>query len=148
MEEKRGANSYAFVEAYDFTSNTIQLSDNPIVTFTPLLFETMKSNPFKSEERKLPVEFNYLEDDRINVSITIPAGYAVDELPQSARFVYGENNEIEFSYMIQANELNVQIAYRFTINACLIPASDYTKLRDFMAKVYAKCQEIIVFKKV
>jgi len=146
VEERRNAN-YAFVETYDFTSNTIQLGDNPIVTFTPLLFEAMRNNPFKSEERKLPVEFSYPEDDRINVSIIIPEGYAVDEIPQSARIFYGDNNEIEFNYLIQATEQNIQIAYRFNLTSCLIPAKDYDNLRDFMSKVYAKCQEVIVLKK-
>jgi len=147
VEEKRGAN-YAFAETYEFTSNAVQLGDNPIVTFTPLLFETMRSNYFKSEERKLPVEFVYPKDDRINISIIIPEGYTVDEAPQSTRFVYGDNNEIEFSYMVQVSEQNVQIAYRLNRNSCLIPATDYTNLRDFWAKMYAKCQEVIVLKKL
>jgi len=146
VEERRAAN-YAFMETYDFTSHTIQLGDNPIVTFIPLLFETMKNNLFKSEERKLPVEFSYPVDERINVVITVPEGYAVDEMPQSARFVYGNNNEAEFSYLVQTDGRNVQIVYRLNLNSCLIPASDYVNLRDFMAKVYAKCQEVIVLKK-
>ena len=147
VDEKREAN-YAFKEVYDFTSNNIQLGDNPIITFSPLLFETMKNNPFKAEERKLPVEFAYPEDERINVNIDIPPGYVVDEIPQAARFFYGDNNEIEFSYLSQASEKNVQIAYRLNLTTCLIPASDYAKLRDFWSKVYAKSQEVIVFKKI
>ncbi|MDR0540945.1 MAG: DUF3857 domain-containing protein [Dysgonamonadaceae bacterium] len=146
LEEKRGQ-TYAFAETYHFTSNNIRLDDNQIVTFVPLLFETMHSNPFKSEERQLPIEFNYPEDDRININITIPAGYAVDEIPQSARFFYGENNQMEFSYMIQANEYNIQVAYRFTLNTSIIAATDYAGVRDFMAKVYAKCNEVVVLKK-
>ena len=147
VEEKRGAN-YAFVETYDFISNAIQLGDNPIVILTPLLFETMKSNPFKSEERKLPVEFPYPEDERINVNMNIPKGYVVEEKPQSVRLLYGENNEMEFNYMIQSDETNVQVAYLLKINSCLIPASDYTGLRDFWSKMYAKCNEVIVLKKL
>jgi hypothetical protein len=146
VEEKRNPN-FSFTEVYNFTANNIQLEDDEIVTIHPLLFETMKTNPFKSEERKLPIEFNYPEDDRINVNITIPEGYILDEAPASARIVYGENNEIDFSYMLQSNETSVQIAYRFKLNTCIVPATDYTGVRDFMAKVYAKCNEMLIFKK-
>jgi hypothetical protein len=147
VEEKRNPN-FSFTETYDFTSNNIQLGEDDILTVNPLLFETMKSNPFKSEERKLPIEFNYPEDDRINVNMAIPAGYALDEAPESARILFGENNEIDFSYMIQKNETSVQIAYRFKLNTCVIPVTDYTGLRDFMAKVYTKCNEMLIFKKL
>ena len=138
----------SLVETYSFTSNTIRLEGENIVTIHPLLFETMQSNPFKHEERKLPVEFSYPEDDRINVNIVIPQGYVLDESPKSERFVYGDNNEIDFSYLVQANENSVQIAYRFKLDTCIVPADHYAKLRDFISKVYAKCQEVLVLKKI
>jgi len=134
-------------ENYNFTSNTIRIEGENLVTIRPLLFEAMQSNPFKQEERKLPVEFNYPEDERINVTISIPNGYILDEAPKSERFMYGDDNSIEFSYLVQANEANVQIAYRFKLDACIVPADRYAGLRDFISKVYAKCQEVLVFKK-
>lgn len=137
----------SLVESYNFTSNTIRLEDENLLTIYPLLFETMQKNPFKQEERKLPVEFPYPEDERINVSFSIPKGYVLDEAPKSVRFTYGDNNEIEFSYLVQADENNVQIAYRFKLNTCIVPADQYGGLRDFISKVYAKCQEVLVFKK-
>ena len=137
----------SLAETYDFTSNTIRTDGENLITLSPLLFKTLHSNPFKHEERKLPVEFNYPEDDRINVNITIPNGYVLDEAPKSVRFTYGDDNLIEFSYLVQVSESNVQIAYRFKLDTCIIPADDYAGLRDFFSKVYAKCQEVLVFKK-
>ncbi|MDR0231916.1 MAG: DUF3857 domain-containing protein [Dysgonamonadaceae bacterium] len=136
------------VEAYDFTSNTIRIEDEDLLTIHPLLFEGMSSNPLKQEERKLPVEFKYPSDDRININIIIPKGYALDEVPKSERFVYGDNNSIDFSYAVQANENSVQIAYRLKLDTCIVPVTEYEDLRDFFSKVYAKCQEVLVFKKV
>ena len=137
----------SLVENYNFTSNTIRLDGENILIFNPLLFEAMKSNPFKQAERKLPVEFNYPEEERINVNITIPTGYVLDEAPKSERLTYGDDNSIEFSYLVQVDEANVQIAYRFKLGTCIVPANDYEVLRDFISKVYAKCQEVLVFKK-
>ena len=137
----------ALTEIYNFTSNTIRLEGENLLTIYPLLFEGMRSNPFKQEERKLPVEFSYPQDERINVNVIIPEGYALEEIPKSEHFVYGDKNEIDFSYMVQTNETGVQIAYRFKLDTCIVPATQYEGLRDFFAKVYAKCQEVLVFKK-
>ena len=140
--------SQSLVETYNFTSNTIKLEDENIVTIQPLLFEAMKNNPFKQEKRKLPVEFNYPQDERINVQITIPEGYIADEAPKQTRFMFGDNNEIEFTYLVQVNKTDVQIAYRFKLGVCTVPADKYEGLRDFFSKVYAKCQEVLVLKKL
>jgi len=72
----------------------------------------------------------------------------LDEAPKSERITYGDDNEIDFSYLVQANENNIQIAYRFKLNVCIVPVDKYEGLRDFISKVYAKCQEVLVFKKI
>jgi hypothetical protein len=144
IDEKR----VSLIETYNFTSNTIRVNGDNILTIHPLLFETMKNNPFKKEERKLPIEFNYPEDNRISVVFSIPEGYTLDEAPKSERFIFGDDNLIDFSYQVQANENNVQIAYRFKLDTCIVPATQYEGLRDFFSKVYAKCQEVLVFKKL
>jgi len=144
---KINENPTSLTETYNFTSNTIRLGEEKLFTITPLLFETMQKNPFKQEERKLPVEFNYPVDDRITVHISIPEGYVLDETPKSERFIYGDDQLIDFSYLVQINEGSVQIAYRLKLNTCIIPVNNYADLRDFFSKVYAKCQEVLVLKK-
>ena len=144
IEERRASS----VESYNFVSNTIRLEEENLQTISPLLFETMRNNPFKPEERKLPVEFDYPVDERVTVNIAIPEGYVLDETPKSERFVYGDGNWIDFSYVIQVNENNVQIGYRFKLDVCIIPVNYYEDLRDFFSKVYAKCQEVLVFKRI
>jgi hypothetical protein len=147
IEERKNPN-FSQVESYNFTSNNIQLGEEDVLMFNPLLFEAMRNNLFKSEERKLPIEFDYPVDERINMNITIPKGYVLDEAPRSERIVYDDDNLIEFSYIVQASETNVQIAYRFKLNTCIIPASDYEHLRDFWSKIYAKNNELLIFKKL
>ena len=137
----------SFTEHYDFISNEIQLGDYDYISFEPLLFEAMKTNPFKVETRDLPVEFNYPQSEKINVNINIPQGYIVEEIPQSAIYKYGDNKEIEFSFIAKQSEIGVQVSYRLDINISIIPATDYTALRDFMSKVFAKCQEVVILKK-
>jgi len=145
VEEKR-ENSFSCTEKYAFTKNDIQLGDNDIITFNPMLFMAMKSNPFKPETRKLPVEFSFPYETRIIFSIHIPEGYVVDEIPQSEKYVY-ENNLATFSYMTGINDNLIQINYKFNLNTCIVSTMDYPHLRDFWSKAFVKNNEFITLKK-
>jgi hypothetical protein len=138
--------TFSFTETYNFVKNNIQLGDE-VISFNPLLFLAMKNNALKSETRKLPVEFPFLYDQRINVTFTIPDGYEVDELPISEKIIY-EDDLIEFSYMIQQNATVVQLAYRLKLNTCIVSSVQYEHLRDFWSKMYNKENELITIKKL
>jgi hypothetical protein len=109
----------------------------------------MKTNQFKAETRKYPVEFSYPYEQRIDIIITVPDGYAVDELPKSEKLIMNEEkNPVELSYVIQQTENKIQLSYRLKLNTCIVLFSDYANLRDFWAKIYNKENEMIVLKKI
>ena len=145
MSEK-AAKTFNYVEQYKFVKNNIRLGDD-IISFNPLLFLAMKSNAFKPEIRKLPVEFTYMQDERINVIIDIPEGYAVDEMPTSGKFIYNDET-IAFSYIVQKSENKVLIACTTSLKTCIVPVTEYKDLRDFWAKMYNKQHELITLKKI
>lgn len=146
MEEKT-TKTFNCIQRYNFRKNNIRLGDN-FISFNPLLFFALKSNSFKPENRKLPVEFPYLFDEKINLLIEVPEGYAVDEVPASEKFVYGDNETINFSYIVQKVENKILIACSTNLKTCIIPAMDYEALRDFWAKIYNKQNELITIKKL
>ena len=144
---ERASKTFNYIEQYKFLKNNIRLEDN-IISFNPLLFFAMKSNSFKTETRKLPVEFPYMQEERINVIIEIPEGYTIDEVPAQAKFVYGDNEMMSFSYIVQKTEDRIMIACITSLKTCIVPATDYKVLRDFWAKMYNKQNELITFKKI
>jgi transglutaminase-like putative cysteine protease len=146
MEEKTTSN-FTLSETYGFLKDNIRLGDE-VISFNPLLFLAMKNNAFKAETRKLPIEFSFPYEQRINVSFTIPEGYTVDEIPASERFIYKDDGLIDFSYVIQQGGSNVQLSYKLKLNTCIIPATDYENLRDFWSKMYNKENEWITIKKL
>lgn len=146
MEEKI-TKIFSYTEQYKFLKNNIRLESN-VVSFNPLLFLAMKNNSFKPETRKLPVEFPYLQDERINIVVEIPEGYTIDEVPVSEKFVYGDNEIISFSYIVQKAENRIIIVCVTSLKTCIIPAMDYESLRDFWAKMYNKQNELITIKKI
>jgi hypothetical protein len=162
-------NSYNYTELYKFEKPDLQLGENTVISLNPLLFKAMKANVFKAETRKLPIEFSFPYEERINVTLTIPKGYALDEtqelkdmtkvlklltIPEDSALdetskpeKIGFDDMIEFNYVIQQKENQIHIAVRFKLNTCIIPAQQYEQLRDFWSKVYDKNNEFISLKK-
>lgn len=121
--------------------------DADVVYFNPMLGEAIKKNPFVAAERFYPVEMPYIKNDIYTLSMDIPKGYKVDELPQSARIKLNEDEGM-FEYLISADESAIQMRCRLMLNKTFFPNEDYQTLRDFYAYVVKKEAEQIVFKKV
>ena len=86
---------------------------------------------FPTKERKLPIklELLLLNDE---VTLKLPAGFAVDELPDRAEFTspYGH---YESSYMVTDG---VVVAHRkLRLEDRLVPVSEYAALRKFLGDV-------------
>lgn len=144
MEERTTPN-FNYYEKFDFLKTNVRL-EGDVISFNPLLFLAMKENAFKTETRKLPIEFPYPMEQRINVAITLPEGYVIDELPTSERFLYDEEL-IDFSYIIQQSANIIQLVYKVKIATNLFPATGYELIRDFWVKMYNKENQLITIKK-
>ncbi len=129
---------------YDFDLNN--LSSENILYFNPMLVNRYKTNPFKSMDRHYPVEIPYKIDETYLLTMDIPAGYVVDELPKSVRVAYNET-EGSFEYLIQKQEGSIQMRVHLKFNKAFFPVDEYSTLRDFFAFVVKKEDEQIVFKK-
>ncbi|MDP4214158.1 MAG: DUF3858 domain-containing protein [Bacteroidota bacterium] len=130
---------------YDFDLKNLLSGD--VVYFNPMMDEIYKNNPFKSSERHYPVEMPYKMDELYVLSMDIPKGYIVDEIPKSAKVSLNESDGI-FEYLIQKNETNIQMRVHLKLNKAYFPVADYPTLRDFFAYVVKKENEQIVFKKI
>lgn len=114
---------------------------------TPLVDKLYSENPFQSETRNLPINFDYLTNYLQIVNITIPEGYVVEELPKSEKLAT-ENNSISLTYRVGQVQDKVSLNYSFRLNKLLFLQDDYETLRNFFAKLILKNSEQIVLKKV
>lgn len=128
---------------YDFNFNM----DEDIIYFNPLLTEAYKTNPFVSAARNYPVEMPYTTNELISLTMEIPRGYKVDELPKSARLSFNDG-EATFDYLTQADAQLVQISCKIKVNKAVFSAEDYQFLREFYGQIVKKQAEQIVFKKI
>lgn len=123
------------------------LKSTDILYINPVMGSSFNTNPFTATERLYPVEFSYKMDYTFLLSMEIPKGFKVDELPKSARVNYNETQGF-FEYLIQQNGESIQMRVHLKFNQATFPAEQYPTLRDFFAFVVKKESEQIVFKKI
>ncbi|HEY4335864.1 MAG TPA: DUF3857 domain-containing protein [Puia sp.] len=114
--------------------------------FNPMMAEAYKSNPFKAADRNYPVEMPHSMDEIYSLTMEIPDGYVVDELPKSAKVTYNDNEGF-FEYLVVQSGDNVQMRSRVRLKKATFKSDDYASLREFFAFVVKKQSEQIVFKK-
>ncbi len=135
--------SYVPVElSYEFTSEGVEEIGNKLY-FSPMLFMTLTENPFKLEERKYPIDYEYPQLDRYIINITIPEGYAVSFLPESI-FFKTENDIGSFKYLISQSGNNIQLSVAFSITQSLVAATEYEALKNFYEQIIKKEKEKVV----
>ncbi len=114
--------------------------------FKPLLTEGETANPFRQEQRKYPVDFGAPMNEAFVGMYTLPAGYAVEELPKSASFVLPDNAG-RFTYSVRATGNQLQVSSRFSINKTLFLPDEYPDLKAFFDQIVAKHAEQVALKK-
>jgi hypothetical protein len=127
----------------------LQLSANngeDLIYFNPILSGDYKENPFSAADRKYPVEMPHTLDWTYILNMEIPGGYAVEELPKSARVSFN-GNEGSFEYLVANEGGRIQLRSRVKLDRTEFLPQDYNMLRDFFAYIVKKQSEQIVFKK-
>lgn len=134
------------VETYSFkdTKNIENIGDK--IYISPLLSLNMTENPFKQEIREYPIDFGYPMQDKYNIAIEIPQGYAVETLPAQVSLAT-DNNIGAFKYVISNSGNKIQVQIVVDINEPIVSAEYYEQLKAFFQKMVDKQAEKIVLKK-
>ncbi|MBR1519136.1 MAG: DUF3857 domain-containing protein [Prevotella sp.] len=102
--------------------------------------------PFTKEKRTLPVDMPYRDYFNITFSITLPDGYAVEEIPKPS-LVSLEGNDIVFTKKLSATGNTLNILVRMAINKTYYLANEYQNLKKTFEVIAEQCNDIIVIKK-
>lgn len=125
----------------------IKGNKDDIIYFNPLFGEAYKSNPFKSAVRSYPVEMPYTSDEMIVMTMEVPKGYEVDELPKSMRMKLNEEGDGSFEYLIQQQNDMISLRSKINLKRTYFSPDEYDMLREFFNMIVKKQSEQIVFKK-
>jgi Domain of Unknown Function with PDB structure (DUF3857)/Transglutaminase-like superfamily len=107
------------------------------------LFQARQLDAFKHAERKFPVYFPYAFTEVDKVSITLPAGFTMESVPQgeTARLDYATYQNIA-----QFNGQHLVTQRLLEVNGIFFKLDFYPQIKDFFSKVQAGDEQQAVFK--
>lgn len=147
IENKSEDLSKSILENFNFTSNNSYDIIGEKIYIKPLLFYTDNSNPFKQEQRQMPIYFGYPVHQTYNVFYDVPEGYIVESLPKPVK-ISTENKETSYIMNMINEDNRIQIMVGIEINKTVFPITDYEMLKEFFQKIIASQNEKIVLKKI
>ena len=115
--------------------------------FSPLFYNVIKENPFKLEERNYPIDYAYPWEEKYIMNISIPKGYKVVSLPKSAILALPDNLG-SFLYHIAEKDNVIQLKVDIKMNMAVIPAENYSAIKELYKKVVEKETEKVVLSKI
>ncbi|GAC1423120.1 MAG: hypothetical protein NVS1B13_20070 [Flavisolibacter sp.] len=118
-----------------------------IFYFNPMFGEAYKKNPFKSAERLYPVEMPYASDETFVITMELPKGYVVDELPKQIVAKLDEKGSAMFEYRLTQSGNTISLRSRLKFSRTLFLPDEYENLREFFNLVVTNQNQHIVFKK-
>lgn len=120
--------------------------DEEMIYFNPSIYGLETENPFKDEVRKMPVDFPYAQSRRYILTITLPEGYVVEDLPKPIRASL-PNKGGSFTFNATQNGQTITLMNNLKINQTFFLVKDYAILRQLYDMVVAKNAEQLVIKK-
>ncbi|MUP44348.1 DUF3857 domain-containing protein [Gramella sp. BOM4] len=134
-------------ENYKFNTNygIEEIGEN--LYLKPLLFETLKENPFKSKTRTYPVFFDFMSAEQKQVNIMVPEGFELVSLPESKTYQLPDNGAT-FRFTTMENGGFIRVESIVVWNKPVFTATEYENLKSFYDKIVEKQNETIVFGKI
>lgn len=129
---------------YDLSS---PMGSGEVLYVQPMFGENLKDNPFKSLRRNYPVEMPYRSDQTYTLTMDLPAGYEVDEMPEQTLIKLDEQGSGQFEYRLSKSEGTLTLRSTLRINRCFFGPAEYENLRTFYALMVSKQAEPIILKK-
>jgi hypothetical protein len=147
IENKDTDLSKPILETFTFTSdNHCEMIGNEMF-INPMLLFALTKNPFFQEKRKMPIYFGYPKQEKYNINIEIPEGYAIESIPKAMK-IATEDKILLFTINTLAEGNKIQIIITKEINSAILVADYYGDLKEFFQKIIEKQNEKIVLKKV
>ncbi|MBS4014672.1 MAG: DUF3857 domain-containing protein [Bacteroidetes bacterium] len=124
--------------------NATTFKDNEI-SFLPLLIESIKEHPFKSETRRYPIEYFVTETEEITVTIEFPETFRIKNIPEPHTILWGRT--FSYDYKISEEGNKITISTRRDIMETPVQADRYNGIVDFHNRIVRKNLESIILQR-
>ena len=122
--------------------------EEDILYVNPMFGEAYHKNWFSAADRYYPVEMPYTMDETYALTMEVPKGYKVEELPKQNLARFDEEGNSFFEYRISLSENLISFRSRVKIDRAFFLPEEYPILREFFNHIVSKQSEQIVFKKI
>jgi len=116
------------------------------ITFLPFFIERTQVNPFKLDERKIPVDFIYPMEKKYIMKFIIPANYKIISKPESVVFVLPDKSG-KFAYKISTQDSILILNCSISLNKAVFTQDQYPFLKQLYSEIVKKETEPIILKK-
>lgn len=140
------ANSQSVKEKFQLEVNNEAESMGNMIYINPIISGKISENPLKQEKRKLPIEFIVPVKNNYRLTLTIPEGYEVDEIPESIN-VSTPDKTANLKYIVRVTGNKIQLTHSWQIKKSFYPQTKFGELKEFYALLVSKQNEQIVLKK-
>jgi hypothetical protein len=134
-------------ESYDIKiKNAVTVAGNQI-SINPMFYEQLGSNPFKSEDRKYPVDFVCPSDLTYVLKLELPKGLEVIQIPKDVSLRLQDGSAYVQYQALQAENL-ITFSFRFVIKKSIYNEDEYSDLRALFSEIVKKHSEQIILKRL
>ena len=134
------------VESFTFISDDSFNNQSNIKIF-PVVFPTVKRNPFGLNERLFPVDFGHQRFITQRININIPEGYQVVNVPQEIG-VKLPNSGGSYLFKVQNKGNQVKLYIRYQIAKKVFSSEEYFYLKEFFKKILEAEKGLIEIQKI
>lgn len=133
------------VEKYEIEFNAYNKLTNNL-SFNPFFWERITTNPFKLDERSFPIDRGMPLDDRLTLTIHLPAQYTIEAPPQNfALALPDEGGKFLTNYQADTNQFT--FSNLIQLNKPVYSSGEYPYLKEFYNKIVQSETSELVFKK-
>ena len=132
---------------YEFNQPADDNTTAGTLYLSPLRDFGSEQNPFRHDDRLFPVDFGAPQDETTMITLTLPEGYELAELPKPAVISMPDGGGRYLYSVAAAAPGTVQITSRLSLSRPVYAAADYTTLREFYRLMLEKQAEKLVIKK-
>jgi len=108
------------------------------------IFQANARPMFTQPHRTMPVYFNYGYQEIDQISITLPAAFATESVPQKEKFTMQQLAEMQEGATMKGNTM--VLTRDFQLGAVIFKAEEYDALHSFYANVLHKDQEQVILR--
>ena len=135
------------VSKFQITISETAESVGDLIYLNPVLPSGLKENPFKVENRDYPVDMGCPYKQTYMVTLALPEGYQVDELPEPGA-IRMPDASATFVYNIQQVGNSINLTSQLNVKKAIYQSEEYANLKEFFNAMVDKHSQQIVLKKI